>query len=370
MNLDKQQYFNQNKKIYVYELNNTENSKNEKTKPLKPMDIEYKFNKINVYALNNTENSKNKKTKLLKPKDIEYKFNKININNNITIEDIDLDNESDNETDNECEEKSYPNANINNELYHLNINHLDDNNNWKNNSDSNYSMDIESEFIKSIKSIYLDESNELKKDSDLIFKIISETQKIKLDKGVGGLETLDKFITTTQLNKNKLYDGMTNITILTDNTKYQIESVKIIARAKNSISNDNFYRNIEWNLEFDKCDEGYYILGLDNFIHLGLVGLDEIFFDIVYLKNNIGFEDFDKFGWLKFTRCYYNQIIKTNLEKNLYQNEESYSVDIVDWIYSERIDIDLEEKKFNHIYNCDYNILKIMSGMSGIAYSS
>ncbi len=374
MEIEQEKYFNQNKKIYMFQLNHAEN-----------------------------ENKKNKINNIIqpKPKNIKYSFvDKLkkkanNLINNVVVEDVDSDNDyynDDDYNDNDDYDDEYDENNLNKsfqtnlsleipnrELYHLNINHLDDNNNWNTGSDNFYLIDNESQFIKSLKSKYLDESNEIKKDCDSMYKIISETQKIKLGKGCGGLETPEKLICLVELNKNKLYSGITDITILTDPFKYQIESIKITAKAKNSDfakGSSNLYREIEWDLEFEPCDEGYMILGLDHFIHIGLVGLEEVFFDIVYTKNitdSIKAEeipDLDQLGWLKFTRCYYNKIIRTNLEKNLYLNEESYSVDIVDWIYTEIINIDLEEKKFGHIYNTNYNILRIMSGMSGLAYSN
>ena len=328
MNIYQQKYFNQNKKIYMFELNHNEKLKN----------INVKHSGQNLYKITNEFNNE---------------------------EDVD-----------KFEKNPVISHTTNNELFHLNIDHLDNNNNWKNDYLNNYLMDDESEFIKLIKSLYMDESNELKKDCECMYKIISETQKIKLNKGFGELETTEKIKCTTKLNKNKLYDGITNITILTNSLQYQIESVKIIAMAKNfELTNQyqNLYREIEWDLELEKCVDGYNILGLDNFIHIGLVGLEEIFFDVVYTKNVTSLdesEDLDKFGWLKFTRCYYNKIIRTNLEKNLYLNEESYSVDIIDWIYKETINIDLEEMKFGNIYNTNYNVLRIMSGMSGLRYSN
>jgi hypothetical protein len=100
------------------------------------------------------------------------------------------------------------------------------------------------------------------------------------------------------------------------------------------------------------------------------------------MKNTSEFEqidDLDMDAWLKFTTCHYNFIIKTNLIKNLYENEESYSVDIVDWIWNEAINIDLEEQKFGNMYGTDYNavkimggmsLLRIMSGMGGLSFSS
>lgn len=56
-----------------------------------------------------------------------------------------------------------------------------------------------------------------------------------------------------------------------------------------------------------------------------------------------------KLGDLKFYRCYYNQIIRSNLAKHLYENEETYSVDIIDWIVKEVININKEEKMYGNI---------------------
>lgn len=108
-------------------------------------------------------------------------------------------------------------------------------------------------------------------------------------------------------------------------------------------------------------------MGLDNFIHISLIGLEKIFLDIEYKVE--GTPDLS-FGWLKFDRCYYNSIIKANLATHLYENEESYSVDIVDWIVQETIDINQQQQMYGNIYGTNYNILRILSGFGGIAYSN
>ena len=93
-----------------------------------------------------------------------------------------------------------------------------------------------------------------------------------------------------------------------------------------------------------------------------MVGLEEIFLDIEY--NVEGTLDL-RLGWLKFDRCYYNWIIKKNLDTHLYENEESYSVDIIDWIVYEVIDINQQQQMYGNIYGTNSNILRIMSGMIG-----
>jgi hypothetical protein len=357
-------YFDNYKKIFVHTLNNVWNEKNEK-------------------------NEKNENNDV---KDIVYKLKKYdNVEDVDDVEDVDnvdnVDNVDDVEVDYKqvsfklLQDKQNQNIKIEtNELNHLNINHLESSNDFVDGYDK---LELEinkiSEFMKKIKEIYLDQTEELKSNGDTRYKIISETTKIELDVGTKQIQVSEtddnKYISTTLLNPWKLYDGMTNLSILMDNSKYAIEDIKIRTRAKNS--NDNIYRNIEWDLEFEECEEGYRILGLDNFIHIGLVGLEEIFLDIVYdicideldisEKNNFGWLGW--FGWLKFTQCYYNEIIKQNLRSNLYTNEESYSVDIIDYIWIEKINLQKEEQMFGNIYDTNYEILRIMSGMRGIKYS-
>ena len=55
----------------------------------------------------------------------------------------------------------------------------------------------------------------------------------------------------------------------------------------------------------------------------------------------------------------------------MYENEESYSVDIIDWIVYEVIDINQQQQMYGNIYGTNYNILRIMSGMiGGLKYSN
>lgn len=320
-------YINQYKNIFIYQLNS------------------------NPYVKLEPENKKQKldddDDKPIEMKDINYKFNemKIDISNN----DVDDENE-------------------NYKLYHLNISHLDTNNAWIEDNHYYYSEHNQNDFVKHLKLRYLDNSNELKKNKDKDkYKIISETCKIELDKGIIN-QVSSGCISTTLLNQSKLYDGMTNLHILTNPTTHFITSAKIRTRAKDNDLINSTYHDILWDLEFEECNEGYKILGLDNFIHISLVGLEEIFLDIEY--NVEGTLDL-RLGWLKFDRCYYNWIIKKNLATHLYENEESYSVDIIDWIVYEVIDINQQQQMYGNIYGTNYNILRIMSGMSGgLKYSN
>lgn len=321
-------YINQHSKIFIYQLNSDPYAKQELN---------------NNKKLNNYTNDKQI--------NINYKFNVMNMNMNISNNNVIAENEK------------Y-------ELYHLNISHLNSNYDWID-YNYNYSKYTHNNFISHLKKLYLDQSNELKKNVDKdkdIYKIISETCKIELDKGITNIET-SGYISTTLLNQTKLYDGISNIIILTNPRIYNISSVKIRTRVKDNDSINPTFRNILWDLEFEECDNGsgYRILGLDNFIHISFVGLEEIFLDIEYDLE--GIQDLS-LGWLKFDKCYYNNIIKTNLDVHLYENEESYSVDIIDWIVKEVIDINQQEKMYNNVYDIDYNILNVLSGIAGVAYAN
>ena len=339
-------YINQQKKIFTHQLNS-----NPYTKP-KPNKKKQKFfNNDEEEDEDDDEDDDDDKPQEM----IEIIEKKIS-NNDFIIEDVDTDIDIDKDLDDEK-----------NELYHLNISHLNLNNDWVEN---NYYLNSEHEtndFVSHLKNTYLDQSNGLKKSVDIDkYKVISETCKIKLDEGTINNKS-SGYISSTLLNQSKLYDGMTHLSILTNPKTNPISSVKIRTRAKDKELINPTYRNILWDLEFEECDEGYRILGLDNFIHISLVGLEEIFLDIEYMVE--GTQDL-RLGWLKFDRCYYNSIIKTNLAAHLYENEETYSVDIIDWIVREFIDINQQEHMYKNIYGTNYNILRIMGGMGGICYSN
>jgi len=321
-------YINQHKKIFIHQLNSNPyvNVKTEQGNKKQIFDIDDESIEI---------------------KDINYKFNEMEIkitNNNI----------------NNVDDENY-------KLYHLNIIHLNSNNTWLVNNHYYYSEHNQNDFVKYLKLKYLDQSNGLKKNDDTDkYKIISETCKIDLDHGTINKSSYD-YTSTTLLNQSKLFDGMTNLYILTNPKIHNIISAKIRTRTKDNDTINPTYRDILWDLEFEECDDGYKILGLDNFIHISLVGLEEIFLDIEYDVKET--QDL-RLGLLKFDRCYYSSIIKTNLTTHLYKNEETYSVDIIDWIVQEVIDINQQQQMYGNIYGTNYDVLRIMSGIGGMCFSN
>jgi hypothetical protein len=305
------------------------------------------------------------------------------------------------------------------QILHLNVPYLDENNDWIEGSDKFY-QEYSSTNLDYLREKYMDErilstgfDQKNKSNPNQIYRIISETCKSELNQGSYSSE--NKYYTsTTLLNQDKIYDGLTNIELYINHNEQNlfvsndvnIENIQIRSRAKNK-SIPNSYRNINWDLEFDLIPGGIRILGLDSFIHLNLVGLEEVFLDINYsiksssnnsLVNKISTSDIstsdiymgdlaslnidnielerghfqnEKINFeLKYSRCIYNQTIKTNLEKFLYENEENYFVDIIDYLVDIYINLDKEEKIFGNMYNTNYNILRMMSGMGGLAYSS
>ena len=240
-----------------------------------------------------------------------------------------------------------------------------------------------------------------KSNPNQIYRIISETCKTNLEFGEYNNEK-KYFTSTTLLNQDKIFDGMTNIELIMDlseinrnikndvNLQINVEKIQIRTRVKNK-NIPNSYRNIEWDLEFDLIPGGYKILGLDNFIHMSLVGLEEIFLDIKYkiepelnnnninnnINNNVD-EDINLINTLnkmiqlelKYSRCIYNQIIRKNLEKCLYENEENYFVDIIDYLTKIEINLHQEEKMFGNMFATNYNILRMMSGMGGFGFTN
>lgn len=96
-----------------------------------------------------------------------------------------------------------------------------------------------------------------------------------------------------------------------------------------------------------------------------MVRLEEIILDIEYDVK--GTHDL-RLGLLKFNKCYFNSVIITNLTKYLYENEETYSVDIINLIVKEVININQQQQKYGNIFRTNYNILRIMSGLGGLNY--
>ena len=346
-------YVNNNKKIFIYELNNTQSKKTNA--------------QIDKYKDDDTDD------------DIDDDIDDDTDEKTITKAKCSIENveDKDNKNDKNDEEEKI-------QILHLCVQHLDLNDNWVENSDkhwgsnSNYTIGwLKDNFIKQINPKFSSK-----------FSVVSETGKINLTQAYLNSDT-KKYVSSSLLDKILVQDGMTGIKILCNEHLVRVEKILLKAKALNKISdnlianpianliaNPNLYRNIEWDLEFEETSGGYEILGLDNFIHLSLVGLENIQIDVIYLLNNEHTNtntnlpvDFPQLE-LKFSRCVYNDVIKENLKKFLYENEESYSVDLIDYLEKIGINIDQEEKMFGSIYGTNYNILRIMSGLGGIAYSN
>ena len=247
-------------------------------------------------------------------------------------------------------------------IYNYNVSHIDEFNNWLINK---FDFDSE-ELLIILKEKYLKKNNTINKNEDK-YQIISETGKIFLGQGIFDTKTL-LCTSTTIINPNNSFQGITNLEILSEKDKISIKYIYIKAKAKNK-EIINSYRDILWELEFEKSNNGYKILGLDNFIHINLYGYEDINLNIVFSPDNFNWENGETFE-LKFDRILYDNTIKINLEKNSYENEENYSIDIIDYLEEIKININNEEKMFGQIYEINYNILKIMSGMGGIAFSN
>ena len=407
-------YIRSNKIIYDYELNNDLSLSEYKSNIGIIFDEDDKDNKINEdvidikYNFNQNKNDNDK---------IYNKVNNINKINDVNVEDVDSDDNDldsdDNDSDSDSDDNEYKKImEIQNksrqlteiykqmQIFHLNIPYLNEDNEWIEGSKDLY-QEYSGTNLKYLKSIYMDErpiktgfDQTNKSNPNQIYRIISETCKSNLDPGTYNEKT-KYFTSTTLINQDKIYDGLTNIELFVgfdndndNNNDYNhdqlknniiVENIQIRTRAKNK-DELNSYRNIQWDLEYDLIPGGYRILGLDNFIHMSLVGLEEVFLDIIYkiepnIQNNISNLEIELFKQIvkleiKYTRCIYNQVIKTNLEKFLYENEENYFVDIIDYLVEFFINLDQEEKIYGNLYSTNYNVLRIMSGMGGIGYSN
>lgn len=325
----------------------------------------------NTFTFNNTLSHVNKKTLCFEIeenneiKDNNQKEDNNNVENdnqikNIKIEDIKIE-------DVEIEDNQIIKNKKSRLIYNYNISHIDENNNWLSEiNKKDFNSDLT---LKYLELNYLNNSR-----LNLIqnkYQIISETGKITLDQSIFNRETL-LCTSTTLINPNNSFQGITNLEILCKKDKILIEKINIRTKTKNngiSNSSKNAYRDILWDLEFEESDNGYIILGLDNFIHINLYKYENIYLDIIFSPDNFDWENGETFE-LKFDKILYDNIIRLNLEKNLYRDEEYYLVDIIDYLEEIKIDINNEQKMYGNIYNTNYDVLRIMSGMGGIAFSN
>jgi hypothetical protein len=199
---------NQYKKIFIHQLNSNPYAKPKSNDKKQKLDDE--LNEPNEM------------------KDVHYEFNNTGTSNNNMGNVGNVDDISD---------ENY-------KLYHLNILHLDSNNDWIWDNHYYYSEHAQNDFVKHLKLRCLDNSNELKNNENKDkYKIISETCKIKLNKGMTNMENY-RYTSTTLLNQSKLYDAMTNLHILTNPTTHIITIVKIRTRAKDNDPINPTYRDI------------------------------------------------------------------------------------------------------------------------------
>ncbi len=151
--------------------------------------------------------------------------------------------------------------------------------------------------------VYDDVNNKVK-----IYEVFSETFKVPIQK-ITKLENKFQYKSTNYLWG--FFDGFSNIQLLCDNLKYNIEKITLI---KKTISNNLNINQDTFDLEFDLTDYGYKILGLSDFLIIPNLNshttILEITFntqeEIIILNSNNLDELFPIDFWIKLDRyCLY-----------------------------------------------------------------
>lgn len=127
-----------------------------------------------------------------------------------------------------------------------------------------------------------------------------------------------------------LCDSLTNISFLCDNIEIKmIKSTITIER--------NFNKIIEHSLEFSENYHGYYILGINNFNHIPIVGTNDVTLTIEFeINNKIDNYLFDKL-WVKFDRVVYDSPIRRHIAQNDIDYDEYPIVDINEYYIKKNI---------------------------------
>ena len=198
--------------------------------------------------------------------------------------------------------------------YGICINHLDLYNNWLENSQ--IQCDIYSYQIL----LVILFNPDYKDKFDKYYNFCSDTIKISANFN-------DQMI--VRLSYGQI-DGITNIFILCDNTKYLINEINIIGEMKIKSTHDNIYEIVQHSqqLEFDLTNSGYKILGLSNFIILNTLKYQKISIQILF-DNSCQIISNDIF--IKFTRIVMDTELRSNIARSNLEFDDDPTLNMIDY---------------------------------------
>ncbi len=218
--------------------------------------------------------------------------------------------------------------NDSNKYLAFNINHLDEHNNYKPDAFANFDYYSGSNLLEEL----LRENSTRHIDDPMHKGVISETCKITPTKYIE-LEqnnNLFRYRTRTTLCFSYL-DGLTNIKLICDNTKYLVKKINLHMIRTQKVNNQIIqYESVD-ELEVKSEPYGYKVAGLDNY--LVIITLCSLRTDIE-IELDTGEKMFNKELddlAIIFNRMVFDQPIRRNLGKNLDYVEECYITDITDY---------------------------------------
>lgn len=234
----------------------------------------------------------------------------------------------------------------NNKYLILNVSHLDNFNNWVN--DSNSECDVYS--VNKLLDLIVHEK--IPDGSDLFYTVISDTKKIPLWTGKfirndnDIIENKDKQIYKYKYSFYDKPDAISNIKFICDNNKYVFLDVRLflsdIPKIGETVNGVAIYGDItfetehEYELEFVPTEYGYVITGLNNFLIIPTINSIHTIIEIkFYLENKINdnllYENKTDF-WIKYDRYIMDTVPRRNIAQDSLNWEEFPIIDLVEYL--------------------------------------
>ncbi len=228
----------------------------------------------------------------------------------------------------------------------INLSHISDN------SDNSYLFNSEIDIYGCNKLVYLlvSSANFFK---NKIFLIVSERYKIPIQKLIK-LNSNYQYKSINIINSSA--DAISNIYLLCDNSKYNVEKIILNLKTYDWGDNSHTFHIDTFELEFAPNDLGYKVSGLNNFLVIPIISRFQVNLEIIFStreeiikSNDLNLDElFPIDFWIKLDRY----LLEKEPRRNLFNSRIDYSeypiADLVDYIPEK---LDLSQKYNNVIFN-------------------
>lgn len=212
----------------------------------------------------------------------------------------------------------------------FNVNHLDENYQYKPNSSNNFDYYCSGKLIE----LLLYKNKGIQFNSDLYVPIISETCKIQGEKITQIYPNTNANLFKYQIRIPLIFggiDAISNIKLICDNSKYLVEKIYLIHTKCKVINNNYTYFEKTVDIEYKPETYGYKAIGMDNFLVSVTIFSKSCDVQIEFeTKTQLLDEELDDFA-IVFDRICFDTVQRRNIGKNMDVIEEYYITDITDY---------------------------------------